>query len=146
MKTVNYGTKQKTLQMTKKVSLKIIDLLSAPYPKKAKNHLNLKKMMDEAMSILRSKKNNVPDPDESFRMTIGASLQFISNIQNTEFAKVKIQEIIFQAQFGNPMAPFCTKSYDANTANHLSSWNSNSPQLTKKLRLICIFHLHRQIS
>ena len=63
-------------------------------------------MMDEAMSILRSKKNNVQDPDEACGITIGASLWFILNIQNKEFSKVKIQEIIFQAQFGNPMAPF----------------------------------------
>ena len=31
-------------------------------------------MMDEAMSILQSKKNKVQDPDEAFGMTIGASL------------------------------------------------------------------------
>ena len=62
--------------------------------------------MDEAMSILRSKKNKVQDLDEAFGMTTGASLRFISNIQNKEFSKVKIEEIIFQAQFGNPMAPF----------------------------------------
>ena len=54
-------------------------------------------MMDEAMSILQSKKNKVQDPDEAFGMTIGASLWSISNIQNKEFAKVKMQEIIFQA-------------------------------------------------
>ena len=112
--------------------------------------------MDEAMSTLRSKKNKVQDPDEAFGMTIGASLRSISNIQNKEFAKIKIQEIIIQAQFGNPMAPFAPNHYHflfntmkqvknykshknglfkpgANTANHLSSWNSNSPQLTKKL-------------
>ena len=70
-------------------------------------------MMDEAMSILQSKKNKVQDPDEAFGMAIGASLWSISNIQNKEFAKVKMQEIIFQ----------CTKSYDANTANHLFNWN-----------------------
>ena len=52
------------------------------------------------------KKNKVQDPDEAFGMTIGASLRSILNIQNRAFAKVKIQEIIFQAQFGNPMAPF----------------------------------------
>ena len=63
-------------------------------------------MMDEAMSILRFKKIKVQDPDEAFGMTIGASLRSISNMQNNEFAKVKIQEIIFQAQFENSMAPF----------------------------------------
>ena len=62
-------------------------------------------MMDEAMSILRSKKNKVQDSDEASGMTIGASLRSISSIQNKEFAKVKIQETIFQAQLGNPMVP-----------------------------------------
>ena len=69
-------------------------------------------MMYEAMSILRSKKTKVQDPDEAFGMTIGASLRSISNIQNKEFEKVKIEEIIFQAQFENLMAPF--------TPNHLT--------------------------
>ena len=63
-------------------------------------------MMDEAMSILRSKKIKVQGPYEAFGMTIFASLRSISNIQNKEFVKVKIQQIIFQAQFGNPMASF----------------------------------------
>ena len=31
-------------------------------------------MMDEAMSILQSKKNKVQDPDKGFGMTIGPSL------------------------------------------------------------------------
>ena len=43
MKTVDSGTKQKRLQMMKKVSLKVIDLLNASYPKKGKLHLNIKK-------------------------------------------------------------------------------------------------------
>ena len=88
--------------------------------------------MDEAMSILRSKKNKVQDLDEAFGMTTGASLRFISNIQNKEFSKVKIEEIIFQAQL-EILWLHSTKSYDANTANYLSNWNSNSPQLKKKL-------------
>ena len=40
---MNSGMKQKTLRMIKKVFLEIIDLLSAPYAKKEKLHLNLKK-------------------------------------------------------------------------------------------------------
>ena len=37
-------------------------------------------MMDEAGSILRSKKNKVQDRDEAFGMTIAASLRSISNM------------------------------------------------------------------
>ena len=48
--------------------------------------------MDEAMCILRSKKNKVQDPDEAFGMTIGASLRSISNIQ----IQIQIQETYFK--------------------------------------------------
>ena len=43
MKTVNSAMKQKALQIMKKVSWEIIDLLNVPYPQKGKIHLNLKK-------------------------------------------------------------------------------------------------------
>ena len=78
-----------------------------PLPQESKKSSKSKDeaMMDKAMSILRSKKKKVQDPVEAFGMTIGARLRSISNIQNKEFAKVKIQEIIFQAQFGYLMAP-----------------------------------------
>ena len=64
-------------------------------------------MIDEAMSILQYKGNKVQDPDQAFRMT----LRSFSNRKKQELLKVKIQEIIFQAQFGNSMAPGynCTK-------------------------------------
>ena len=64
-------------------------------------------MRDEAMSILQYKGNKVQDPDQAFRMT----LRSFSNRKKKELLKVKIQEIIFQAQFGNSMAPGynCTK-------------------------------------
>ena len=97
-------------------------------------------MMDEAMSILRSKKNKVQDPDEAFGMTIGASLRSTSNIRNKEFAKVKIQEIIFQAQFGNPMAAFApnhmTQTLPITTfpagiqTPHISQRNSSDPHIS----------------
>ena len=76
-----------------------------PHESKKSSKSKDEAMMDKAMSILRSKKKKVQDPDEAFGMTIGARLRSISNIQNKEFAKVKIQEIIFQAHFGNLMAP-----------------------------------------
>ena len=89
-------------------------------------------MIDEAMSILQYKGNKVQDPDQAFRMALRS---FSNRQKKKELLKVKIQEIIFQAQFGNSMAPGynCTKSNDANTANHLSNRNSDFPELTKKL-------------
>ena len=73
-------------------------------------------------------------------MTIGASLRSISNIQNKEFEKVKIEEIIFQAQFENLMAPFAP--------NHLTQTlpitvELKLPTAHKETRLIRIFHLHK---
>ena len=58
------------------------------------------------------------------------SLPSISNNQNQESAKVKIQEIIFQAQFGNTMAPFAP--------NHLTqtlqiTYPTEIQQLAKRL-------------
>ena len=88
--------------------MEIINLLSAPYPQKRKTSSKSKEnvMMDEAMSILQSKNNKVHNLDEAFGMTIGASLRSISNIRNKEFLNIKIQEIIFQPQFINPMVLF----------------------------------------
>ena len=95
--------------------------------------------MDEAMSILQSKKNKVQDTDIAFGMAIGASLRSISNVQNKEFAKVKIQEIIFQARFGNPMAPFVPNhmtqtlpiTFPAGIqAPHSSQRNSSDPHIS----------------
>ena len=95
--------------------------------------------MDEAMSILRSKKNKVQNPDKAFGMNIGASLRSISNMKNKEFAKVKIQEIIFQAQFGNPMPP-CAPNHMTQTlpitfpagiqTPHNSQRNSSDPHIS----------------
>ena len=78
-----------------------------------------------------------------FGVTIGASLRSISNIQNKEFAKVKIQEIIFKVQFGNPMAPF--------SPNHMTqtlpiTFPTDVQTHDKKTCLIRMFHLHEQIS
>ena len=53
-------------------------------------------MMDEAMSILRSKKNKAQDPDKAFGMTIGANLRSISDKQNKEFAKKKFKKSYFK--------------------------------------------------
>ena len=96
-------------------------------------------MMDEAVPILRSKKNKVQDPGKTFGMTIGASLRSILNIQNKESAKVKIREIIFQTQFRNPMVPFAPNhmtqtlpiSFPAGIQTpHSSQRNSSDPHMS----------------
>ena len=57
-------------------------------------------MLDQAMSVLNSKQQKTPDADELFGQTIGASIKEISDKRCKEFLKVKIQELVFQAQFG----------------------------------------------
>ena len=91
----------------KKVSSEIIDLLWPLTPKK-NTFMKFKEdvMMDEAMSFLKSEKSKWQYHDETIGMAIDANLRLISNIQNKEFAKLNIQEIIFQAHFRNSMAPF----------------------------------------
>ena len=103
-------------------------------------------MMDEAMSILRSKKIKVQDPDEAFGMIIGASLRSISSMQNKEFAKVKIQENIFQAQFGNSMAPFAPNHMTQTLPITFLTGIQTPPTARKETRPIRIFHLHKQIN
>ena len=133
MKTVNSAMKQKTLQMMKKVSLEIIDPLKAPYPQKEKLHLNLKKSWWWMRPCLSSNSKKIKC------RTLTKHLVWLFDpfqiYKKKELLKKKIQEIIFQAQFGNSIAPgsICTKWNNANTANHLSYRNSNFPELTKKL-------------
>ena len=57
-------------------------------------------MLDQAMSVLKSSQNKVLNADEVFGQSVGLSLQNVSDKQAKEFAKVKIQEILFKAQFG----------------------------------------------
>lgn len=69
-------------------------------------------MLEQAMSVLASKKTKDVDADDLFGQSIGASLKSIPDQRSKEFLKVKIQELIFQAKFGilvtpqNTQAPF----------------------------------------
>ena len=75
-----------------------------PLPKDRKRKVQQRSkediMLDEAMSILAAKKNKVMDADETFGQNVTASLRNIPDNRCKEFVKVKIQELIFQAQFG----------------------------------------------
>lgn len=63
-------------------------------------------MLNEAMAVLSSKKDKVNHVDVLFGQNIGLSLQEIPDKRVKEYAKVKIQELIFQAQFGLLPLPF----------------------------------------
>ena len=61
--------------------------------------------MDKALSVLQSasSKNEsaiVVDADEAFGQSIGLQLKNITNDQSKAYAKMKIYEVLFQAQFG----------------------------------------------
>lgn len=58
---------------------------------------------NQASNLLTTKKGK--DPDVLFGENIGLSLQKVSNQRCKEYAKVKIQEILFQAQFGDLSIP-----------------------------------------
>lgn len=79
-----------------------------PRDKKQKTEQKSKEdvMLDEAMSILAARKNRVADSDEIFGQNVTASLRNIADNRCKEFLKVKIQELIFQAQFGMLPMPF----------------------------------------
>ena len=59
-------------------------------------------VMEEAVSILKTTANpkQPVDDEEIFGRNIACGLRKIKDERSKEFAKVKMQEIIFQAQFG----------------------------------------------
>ena len=63
-------------------------------------------MLKEAMAVLSSKKDKVNNVDVVFGQSIGLSIQEIPDKRVKEYTKVKIQELIFQAQFGLLPLPF----------------------------------------
>ena len=79
-----------------------------PREKKQKTEQKSKEdiMLDEAMSVLAARKSRVADADEIFGQNVTASLRNIVDNRCKEFLKVKIQELIFQAQFGMLLMPF----------------------------------------
>ena len=59
-------------------------------------------VMDETMSVLKAfvGKKQTLDDNDIFGQNIACGLRKITDARSKELAKVKIQEIIFQAQFG----------------------------------------------
>jgi len=57
-------------------------------------------MLDQAMLVLDAKRHKKLDADELFAQSIGESLKSIPDRRFKEYVKVKIQELVFQAQFG----------------------------------------------
>ena len=62
--------------------------------------------INEAMSILAARSSNLANADEIFGQHVAASLRNIKDNKCKEYVKVKIQQIIFEAQFGMQLMPF----------------------------------------
>ena len=77
-----------------------------PLPKKRKIAEKSKEdvMLYQAMSVL-AKSNKEPDDDDAFGQNIALTLKSIPEKRTKEFIKFKIQELLFQAQFGNLVMP-----------------------------------------
>lgn len=110
-----------------------------PLPKKKKQENKSKEdcLLDQAASVLWSRQNKVVDSEEVFGQNVAHSLRAIPDKRAREYAKVKIQEILFQAQFGMlglpqnqqynvvpPKESFMGQLYQGNT----SKSNLSSPQ------------------
>ena len=68
---------------------------------KSKDRLKEDVLLEEALSVLKKTKTMNPrDQQDSFGEHVGQTLRSIKNEATREFAKVKIQEIFYQAQFG----------------------------------------------
>ena len=101
-----------------------------PLPRKRKTDVVSKEnwLLEEAAAIFRNKKETRSDGEDIFSQNVAAGLRAISDVRNRELAKLKIQEILFQAQFGMleiPMQP--AQRYSQLPSTHISSFASSSP-------------------
>ena len=73
-----------------------------PLPRKRKSDIISQEnfLLEQAVSVFCSKKENKDDPENIFSKHVAVVLRPVSDIKNRELAKLKIQEILFQAQFG----------------------------------------------
>ena len=80
------------------------DRQTSPYrnaKNKSKDRLKEEVLLEEALSVLKKAKTMNPrNQQDSFGEHVGQTLRSIKNEAAREFAKVKIQEILYQAQFG----------------------------------------------
>ncbi len=74
---------------------------------------------DQAVPSLSTNKYTITDADEIFGRHVAASLRNISDHRCKEFLKVKIQEVIFQAQFGVFPIPLPQSDVDSTSMTQL---------------------------
>ena len=64
--------------------------------------------LEEAVSTLRAVKNKTLDEDDVYGQTIAFSMRSIKDPRKRAYVKLKIQEVIFQTQFGHMDNQFST--------------------------------------
>ena len=89
----NHSTKRPTANKRKHVE---------PTKSKEENAL------EEAVSTLRAVKNKTLDEDDVYGQTIAFSMRSIKDPRKKAYVKLKIQEVIFQTQFGHMDNQFST--------------------------------------
>ncbi len=57
-------------------------------------------LLDQAVSVFRAKQDKKADPEDVFGQNVAVGLRAISDKRSRELAKLKIQEVLFHAQFG----------------------------------------------
>ena len=110
---IDVGSEQGLTKSTKK---------PLPKNKKRKTESKTKEdgLCDEVVAFLKSKRNKSVHADELLGQNIAAGLRNITDNNSKEYVKVKMQELIFQAQFGLLPLPF-----SQNTSH--SSFPQNGP-------------------
>ena len=77
-----------------------------PLPQKRKSSESQERILHEQpVYVVHSHKDKRDDAEDIFGQHVAAGLRAVSNIRSRELAKLKIQEILFQAQFGVPGIP-----------------------------------------
>ena len=103
---------------------------------KKRDHVKTKEdyLLDQAMAVFQGKKSKTDDAEDLFSKHVASGLRAVTDLRNREYAKVKIQEILFNAQFGLLGIPFPQQqnsfqrsfTEQLNTVNVASSQTLNS--------------------
>ena len=67
-----------------------------PLAKKSKKQSKEECLLDEAISVIKSKKDKVEEPEDIFGKTVACSLKRLNGKHMKEYAKFKIQEVLFR--------------------------------------------------
>ena len=74
--------------------------------------------LDTALTVLNEARNKTPkemDEDDTFAKNVAFSLRKVADQISKVYAKVKIQEILYKAQFGVLLQPSVNYNYQATT-------------------------------